>query len=117
VRVSKAKERGPQRLGRVLADYLRRAGLHEVEEARELASAWRASVSPKVLEGTRLVRVRNGVVHVAVNSSALLFELTGFRREEILTRLRSSYEGGYVRDLRFMLDSTRNDSEDSSNGD
>ena len=112
---SKPRDRGPQRIGRLLASYLRAAGLHEVEEARELAEAWRQSVSRKIFEGTRLLRVRNGVVQVGVSCSALLFELSGFYREEILTRLRSNYEGGYLRDLRFMLDTSDNlETSDSS---
>jgi len=39
---------------------------------------------------------------VGVSSSALLFELDGFRREEILARLREQ-PGGYVRDVKFKL--------------
>jgi hypothetical protein len=108
VHAAKRGARGPERIGRLLASYLRSAGLHEVEEARELAAAWRQSVSRKVFDGTRLLRVRNGVVHVGVSCSALLFELSGFCREEILTRLRSNYAGGYLRDLRFVLDTSDN---------
>jgi len=108
VHAAKRGERGPERIGRLLASYLRAAGLHEVEEARELATAWRQSVTRKIFDGTRLLRVRDGVLHVGVSCSALLFELSGFYREEILTRLRSNYAGGYLRDIRFVLDSSDN---------
>jgi hypothetical protein len=89
-------------IGELLTDYLRACGLEDVERARRMVDSWRAAVSPEVFRHTRLLRVREGVVHVGVSSSALLFELEGFRREEILAGLRER-PGGYVRDVKFKL--------------
>ena len=95
-------KRKPRKIGEVLTAYLRGAGLKEIEEAKRLREAWCASVSEQVGRETRLLRVRNGVVHVGVYSSSLLFELEGFRRPEILMELRKR-DIGYVRDLKFKL--------------
>ena len=73
-----------------------------------MADAWRRSVPEKVFESTRLIRVREGVIHVGVTSSALLFELDGFLKQEILTRFRQN-QAGYIRDLRFKLESSEID--------
>jgi len=97
--------RRPVRLGELLSRYLQSVGLDEVEDARRLAEAWRSAVPEKFHAETRLLRMRSGVLEVGVTSSALLFELDGFRRPEILARLREQAIG-HVRDLKFKLDSS-----------
>lgn len=92
----------PRPISELLTNYLRAAGLEDIERARRMVDSWRSAVAPIVFQNTRLLRVRDGVVHVGVGSSALLYELEGFRREEILTRLREQ-PGGYVRDVKFKL--------------
>ena len=70
----------PRKIGEILTAYLRGEGLQELEQAKRLREAWRASVSEEVSKETRLLRVSNGVVHVGVFSSSLLFELDGYRQ-------------------------------------
>ena len=103
--------RRPELMGDLLSRYLQSVGLDEVEDARRLSQAWRQAVPPKFHAGTRLLRVRSGVLEVGVSSSALLFELDGFRRPHILAALREQAIG-HVRDVKFKLDSsTREDGE------
>ena len=44
-------------------------------------------------------------MHIAVDSSALLFELKSFLAPEILNGLRAA-DVGYVRNLKFVLDTS-----------
>ena len=87
-----------------MSAYLDRSGFSEVRNAQKMAGAWKASVPEKAYLGTRLVRIKDGVVHVGVTSSALMYELKGFYKQEILDRLRKN-DVGYVRDLRFKMES------------
>ena len=96
-----------------LTSYLQAAGLEEVERARRMTDTWRAAVSPGVFRNTRLLKVSDGVVLIGVSSSALLYELQGFRREEILARLREQ-PCGYVRDVKFKLVALDDADEDST---
>lgn len=95
----------PPRVGSVVGRVLRDAGLDDVIRAQRMVTAWRGVVPKHVAEGTRLLRVREGVVHVAVDSSALLFELKSFLRDDALAGLRAA-NVGYVRDLKFVLDTS-----------
>jgi hypothetical protein len=106
------KER-PRPIGDLLTRYLEAAGLQEVERARRMVDSWRAVVSPSVFRSTRLLRVRDGVVHVGVGSSALLYELEGFKREEILAGLREQ-NIGYVRSVKFKLLALADPADDDS---
>lgn len=101
-RGNRPRRERPRPIGELITSYLQAAGLEEVERARRMVDSWRAAVNPGVFENTRLLRVRDGVIHVGVGSSALLYELEGFRREEILARLREQAVG-YVRDVKFKL--------------
>ncbi|MCI0341954.1 MAG: DUF721 domain-containing protein [Planctomycetales bacterium] len=51
-----------------------------------LAAAFAEAAGPDVARGTRVRGRRAGVLHVEVESPALLYELRGFRGEEILRR-------------------------------
>ncbi len=102
--VSGRRSRNPKKIGDVLGAYLERSGFNEVRNAQRMAGAWKASVPEKAYSGTRLVRIKDGVVHVGVTSSALMYELKGFYKQEILDRLRKN-DIGYVRDLRFKMES------------
>ena len=96
--------RTPQKIGDILGAYLEKSGFNEVRSTQRMARAWKAAVPEKALRGTRLVRITDGIVHVGVTSSALMYELKGFYGQEILDRLRKS-DIGYVRELRFKMES------------
>ncbi len=100
-----AAKYAPPRVGSVVGRVLRDAGLDDVIRAQRMVTAWRRVVPKHVAEGTRLLRVREGVVHVAVDSSALLFELKSFLCADVLAGLRAA-DVGYVRDLKFVLDTS-----------
>ena len=56
---------------------------------------------------TSLERLQKDVVTFTVDSSALLSELGGFRKQELLEGLRSQVKTYFVRDLRLRLEKRR----------
>ncbi|MBN2492614.1 MAG: DUF721 domain-containing protein [Planctomycetes bacterium] len=82
---------------------MQEAGLENVEAARRLADAWRRAVPERFCLHTRLVRLQAGVLEVGVRSSAVLYELEGFYRGEILRRLREAGAAD-VADIKFKVE-------------
>jgi len=69
-----------------------------------MGQAWCEAVGAETARHTRLSRtLKRGVLHVEVNSSALLGELSGFRKAEILAVLREKVTQQYIEDIRFKL--------------
>jgi hypothetical protein len=57
----------------------------------ELIELWEAHVPEEIAAHTRLTAVRGGVLHVAVDSSAIAYELDRFLREGLLLTLRQQH--------------------------
>ncbi len=86
-------------LRRLMRDVAPRRSVRRRDVVRE---AWEQAAGPALAEETRPATLRGGVLTVEVRSAALLHELEGFRRDELLARV---LDAG-VRDvtgLRFRL--------------
>lgn len=104
---------GPTRLGAALRQYLDRSGLAErIDEAR-VVPEWEERVGEAIAGVTTPLRVSNGVLIVAVRSSAWLMELK-MMEGEILRRLNRDSPGGAapaadgrekprIRQIRFVM--------------
>lgn len=57
----------------------------------ELIELWHANVPEEIVAHTRLTAVRGGVLHVAVDSSAVAYELDRLLREGLLVTLRQQH--------------------------
>lgn len=88
--------------GRLLKRYLRSEGLERVARLEELHRLWRTAAPPEWRGETRVLGCRGGELEIGVRSSALLYELKAFRREELLRRLRAA-GGPPVHGLRLRL--------------
>lgn len=93
---------GPTPLGRALASYLERSGLGEKIAAASVVPEWDDLVGERIAGVTEPVRVSNGVLFVAVRSSAWMMELKMMERE-ILRRLNEDRETGRIRAIRFVM--------------
>ena len=82
---------------------LRRQGVCQAPGRGELEAAWDAAVGEEVGRQTRLGGVRHGVLSVTVAHSALLEELSAFRKADLLAALRRDAPGTLVHDLRFRV--------------
>jgi predicted nucleic acid-binding Zn ribbon protein len=94
---------GPERLGEVLG----RAVIKPARRGRTLLGRaqrkWDATVEAAVAAHSRPRTFRRGLLTVEVDSSALLAELSGFRRAGLVHKLAGEPEPLGVRDIKFVL--------------
>ena len=92
---------GPKRIGDLLGAVLARRGYGQLTAQRELEETWTRLVEKPVGERTRVGSLRRGVLEILVDNAALLAELEGFRKHELLDGLQRSLKHSTVSALRF----------------
>jgi len=97
---------GPERLGNVLRAVLDR--LPARERLREYAvwPHWEEAVGATIARHARPVRIRRGLLCVAVDSPVWMQELQ-FLKESIRAQLNTRVGADVISDLFFVLDCTR----------
>lgn len=90
-------------VGEVIQRWVRRSGLVRLSDRERLWNAWQAALGPDASH-TRLEALKNQVATFVVDSSALLLELRGFRKQELLETLHREVRSSFVRDIRFRLE-------------
>jgi len=90
-------------VGEVIRRWVRRSGTLRLSDRERLWNAWEGALGADASH-TRLEALRNHVATVVVDSSALLLELRGFRKQELLEALRREVRTYFVRDIRFRLE-------------
>ncbi|MBI3866313.1 MAG: DUF721 domain-containing protein, partial [Planctomycetia bacterium] len=98
--------RGPQRLSLALNELIALRGYARSRGDAQLQSAWRDAAGQTVARHTRAVAIRRGVLHISVAHAALLSELAGFFRQDLLAKLTELHAHLKVKDLKFKLDSS-----------
>ncbi len=84
----------------------RRSGVLKVSDRDRIWAAWQQLLGRDAAH-TSLEGLKNNVVTFTVDSSALLSELSSFRKQELLEGLRSAVKTYFVRDLRLRLEKRR----------
>lgn len=90
-------------LGEILARVMRDVRLPAPRRRDAIFDAWRQAAGEDLAAETRPATLRKGVLTVEVRSAALLHELEGFRRDELLDRFLTAAPAGRVTGLRFRL--------------
>lgn len=93
----------PDTLGRVLSQLFQQRGYGRPRATQDLQQSWATCVGPETARHTRVLSYRNGVLKVAVRSAALVGELNGFRKRELLQAFAEQFPRQRVRDLKFQL--------------
>jgi len=75
---------------------------HNVQHV-EIYSTWRAAAGPEVARHTRVAGVKGNVLRVEVDSSPWLYELSGFRKKQLLTALRKTLKQTRIVDIDFTI--------------
>jgi predicted nucleic acid-binding Zn ribbon protein len=83
-----------------------RSGLLRATDRDRVWDAWQRLLGAEAAH-TCLEGLRNRVAYFSVDSSALLSELTQFRKQELLEGLHAEVRQPFVRDLRFRLEKRR----------
>lgn len=87
----------------LLASYLDRSGLRAGVEAASILEEWADVVGPGIAGVTRVQRVSDGVLVVAVTTSAWLMELNLMKRE-LLSRINAGKRAGQFHQIVFVMD-------------
>ena len=101
--VSHRKSAGqPQPLGDVLARFLDRTGLAPKLEAASVIPDWAELVGPQIAAVTEPVRVSDGMLLVAVDTSAWMMELN-MMKGALLRYVNAGRGAGRIREIRFVM--------------
>ena len=87
---SKDSGKGEQPLGRLIGELLARRGLVDRLRVQGIRERIGECVGPRLLEGLRVVGVRNGLLTLVVPSHAAKHEIEGFYKSLILEGLRAA---------------------------
>lgn len=92
----------PHRLGKILENYLSRAGLQPRIQEQRIMDAWEQMVGKAIAEMTEPVRVRNRVLQVKVTNSVWMHELQ-FHKKLIIQKLNEYTGSRVIQDLWFFI--------------
>lgn len=92
----------PMKVAEALAGYLKRSGLGDRIEEIATVDDWAERVGERIAEVTEPRSVENGVLFVAVRSSAWLMELR-MMEGEIRRRLNEGRVKGRITKIRFVI--------------
>ena len=87
-------------VGGVLGRVLEKLGLAREMTGWQAVEAWPKLVGPRVARHARAVAFRNGTLHVEVEGSAWMQELSYLKRD-LVQRINRELGGEHVRDVRF----------------
>ena len=90
-------------ISRAIGDWLQESGLLSQPARAELERAWRAAAGRTIASQTRLIGLRREQLWVQVGSAPLRAELEGFRKAELLARLRQEYTRRHISGIRFLV--------------
>ncbi|MBI4520921.1 MAG: DUF721 domain-containing protein [Gemmatimonadetes bacterium] len=93
---------GVARIGDIVADVLKRAGVAEQVERARVIEEWGARVGEGIAAVTGPLRLDDATLIVGVRSSAWLMELNLMKRE-ILARLNEGRSSARIEKLVFVL--------------
>ena len=102
-RAERREEGEPERISELIEPVLRELKRIGQRVGKALHEAWPEVAGPTLARRTRLRAFKAGRLYVEVDSSALLHELTGFRSQELLARLRERVPKPDVSEIRFRL--------------
>ena len=92
---------GPKKIGDLLGMVLAKYNAVGTTARIDLERAWRTAAGPELAEQAKVGALRRGTLEILVPSSALLHELEGFRKRELLEAVQTHVLHSRVTALRF----------------
>lgn len=92
----------PQHVGDIVGAFLKQKGLVGKVEAASVVPEWPALVGPQITAVTRPLRVSEGVLFVAVTSSAWMMELN-LMKAELMRRINAGKRQGKIKQVVFVM--------------
>ena len=93
----------PQLVGDLVGKFLERSGLAAKVEAASVVPEWESLVGPQIAAVTTPRRVSEGVLFVAVTTSAWMMELN-LLKSDLLRRLNAGKRDGRIQQIVFVMD-------------
>mgnify|MGYP000334503123 CR=1 FL=1 len=97
------KDRQPQKAGDLAKRTLKDLGVGKRGKSGRIQAAWLSAAGETLAAQTRPVHVAGNVLTVEVASSALMSELAGFRKNELVKKIRENFPEIAVLDIRFRI--------------
>ena len=97
------KSNGPQPIGHALAELIAMRGWARAAANEDLDRLWNEVAGEETARRTKVGAIKRGVLHVHVDSSALLAELAGFRKDELLDELVDRRPELRLKNIKFRL--------------
>lgn len=101
-RPTRAASPRPQAVGDLLARVLDRAGLAAKVEAASVVPEWEDRVGPQIAAVTEPLRVSEGTLFVAVQTSAWLMELN-LMKGELMRHVNAGKSEGKIQQIVFVM--------------
>jgi len=94
---------GPVGIGDPLREVLARRKIGRLLQSQELINLWSDSVDEQIAKQTKVISLKNGVLHIEVSDSVLMSELANFHKRQIINRLKKKRPEMEIRNLKFRL--------------
>jgi hypothetical protein len=101
--VGEVRKPGPRLLGDLIAELMKKTARPKRKEMTQIAEAWARAAGPDVARRSEPVGFRSGELTVRFESPVLRQEVQGFRRDEILARLRTALPGQRIAVLKCIV--------------
>jgi predicted nucleic acid-binding Zn ribbon protein len=99
---SRSSNGQPQPVGDLVARFLDRSGLAPKVEAASIVTEWTDKVGPQISAVTQALRVSEGTLFVAVDTSAWMMELN-LMKGELMRRINAGKGEGRIKQLVFVM--------------
>jgi len=90
------------RLGQLLKAAFPKKSLVD-KNCQKVMGAWSEIVSGEVYKSTRIAGIKNGIMTVNVESSAMIHYLTNFEKYAIIQKINTIIGMKYIEDIRFKV--------------
>ena len=90
------------RLGQLLKEAFPKKSLID-KNCQKVMSIWSKVVSDAVYKSTRIAGIKNGIMTVNVESSAMIHYLTNFEKYAIIQKINTIIGMKYIEDIRFKV--------------
>ena len=93
------------RLGQLLKEAFPKKTLID-KNCQKVMSAWSEVVGSEIYKSTRITGIKNGIMYVGVESSAMIHHLTNFEKYAIIHKINTLLGFKYIEDVRFKAGDT-----------
>jgi len=90
------------RLGQLLKEAFPKKSLID-KNRQKVMSVWSEIVGNEIYKNARITGIKNGIMYVNVESSAMIHHLTNFEKYAIIHKINTILGFKYIEDVRFKV--------------